>query len=1187
MMQNILPQLTRDLFKFLDNGLSKIRPNYWDAYVLTSLSSNQKKIVEQKGISSIKQLDLAALLTVFDKNWSELCFQLTLPFDGKIWLREMVSIRNKYSHLSSDSNTNENIIREYDTALRFGNMINADSMLIEYIEEKQNEAIINASKAMGLVKNTESAPPVNTVNSEIGIGQLVNLKTNTTIAGVVTKVIPSSPENRYEVFINNQMQTLYESQIEILHKDETSKNVKLHEFHANLSSILINNPGMSTLYSLHSARINFVPFQFRPVLKFIHSDRPRLLIADEVGVGKTIESGLILRELQARSNVSSVLIICPKALVTEHKWQTEMKRFDESFTELDGRTLRFCISELDLEGKWPSLHEKTILPFSLFDEALIYGADADNRKNSKALVSLDPPPKFDLVIVDEAHHLRNANTFVHQGVKYFCDNAEAVVFLTATPIQLGQNDLYVLLNLLRPDLVIDQDSFVNMSEPNPYLNKAIDLARSAKEGWFVEALENMNYALTTNWGSHVFVNHPEFNLQIEKLKKQPITEESRISFIREVEELHTFAGIINRTRRRDIGEFTTRKSETIEIEFTEEQRILHDVVLETQAQILKMFHEDKSINFMMSTIRRQVASCLHGLIPYLRDILSRRISLLEYDDEDEFTENENVSQNLSALKTHIEQIINKAEQLPLYDPKYEALVKIVRDKQGMPNNKLLLFSTFRHTLSYLYEKLAEEGIRVGLITGDSSEFDRRDLRKRFSESKELPNSIDILLSSEVGCEGLDYQFCDCLINYDLPWNPMRIEQRIGRIDRYGQKSESIAIYNFITPGTVEGDIYERCLLRIGVFQNAIGGSEEILGQISSEIKNIANDLTLSSTERQNRLQQIADNQIRLIQEQMKLEEKQVELFGINLPPKLILKKIEDANSFWLSPRSLQNMIEVYISRKSEADQCFLSDKAVKTLRLNQKSRNRLLEDLNTLISSEKYAIRRNQTTKEWMSWLKSDNPLISVTFEDSIANNDRAATFITPIHPLARQAANELSVKDKIFITTFQVSSNILPKGEYPFAIYEWKKTGIKSDIILKPICYNEEISNKLLELLELGIDSSLEKEISKEQIEELDKLQYELWSIEKKKHIEFNELMSTYRKQSLITSNNARINQLEEQLNLTTEEKIKRMKLSQLNTVKADYDRRLSDMEKAIAASDVLSTPIAYGIMTIKGEEI
>ena len=80
---------------------------------------------------------------------------------------------------------------------------------------------------------------------------------------------------------------------------------------------------------------------------------------------------------------------------------------------------------------------------------------------------------------------------------------------------------------------------------------------------------------------------------------------------------------------------------------------------------------------------------------------------------------------------------------------------------------------------------------------------------------------------------------------------------------------------------------------------------------------------------------------------------------------------------------------------------------------------------------------------------------------------------------------------------------------------------------------------------------------------------------------------MSTYRKQSLITSNNARINQLEEQLNLTTEEKIKRMKLSQLNTVKADYDRRLSDMEKAIAASDVLSTPIAYGIMTIKGEEI
>ena len=96
-----------------------------------------------------------------------------------------------------------------------------------------------------------------------------------------------------------------------------------------------------------------------------------------------------------------------------------------------------------------------------------------------------------------------------------------------------------------------------------------------------------------------------------------------------------------------------------------------------------------------------------------------------------------------------------------------------------------------------------------------------------------------MLFSEIGCEGLDYQFCDCIVNYDLPWNPMRVEQRIGRIDRKGQKSESVAIINLITPGTVDADIYERCLVRIGVFNNALGGSEEILGEITREIRNIA------------------------------------------------------------------------------------------------------------------------------------------------------------------------------------------------------------------------------------------------------------------------------------------------------------------------------------------------------------
>ena len=118
-----------------------------------------------------------------------------------------------------------------------------------------------------------------------------------------------------------------------------------HEhFHAHLTALQIRHPSLSTLYSLNAARIDFIPYQFRPVLKFIRSDCPRLPITD--GVGKTIEAGLILRELQARRELESTLIVCPRPLVTERKWEREMRRFEERFTHLDGSTLRYCINEL-------------------------------------------------------------------------------------------------------------------------------------------------------------------------------------------------------------------------------------------------------------------------------------------------------------------------------------------------------------------------------------------------------------------------------------------------------------------------------------------------------------------------------------------------------------------------------------------------------------------------------------------------------------------------------------------------------------------------------------------------------------------------------------------------------------------------------------------------------------------------
>ena len=390
------------------------------------------------------------------------------------------------------------------------------------------------------------------------VGQVVTLRSDPTSVGAVIEVITDRFEYRYALLINGVRRVYYASQLQAQNDIATEReSVSLPVFKARLSALLINEPSLSTLYSLHAARVNFIPYQFRPVLKFIRSDRPRLLIADEVGVGKTIEAGLILRELQSRRDVNSVLILCPKPLVTERKWQAEMRRFDEQFIHLDGPALRHCLSETDLEGVWPDRQSKCIMPFSLCDERMY-----------NDLSQLQPPPRFDLVIIDEAHHLRNSETWVHRIARLFCDNAEAVVFLTATPIQMRSDDLFVLLNLLRPDMIIDRESFAFLSEPNGFINKAVQVARAASDGWQAEASDALAEAAGTSAGQSLLLPNPEFVNLCRTVSENQLLPHDRLRFIRDAENLHTLSHLINRTRRRDIGNFTIRNSQTVEVQFT-------------------------------------------------------------------------------------------------------------------------------------------------------------------------------------------------------------------------------------------------------------------------------------------------------------------------------------------------------------------------------------------------------------------------------------------------------------------------------------------------------------------------------------------------------------------------------------------------------------------------------------------
>ena len=497
-------------------------------------------------------------------------------------------------------------------------------------------------------------------------------------------------------------------------------------------------------------------------------------MADDVGVGKTIEAGLILKEMEARSSINSVLIICPRPLVAERKWELEMKRFDENFTQLDGKTLAECIMETDRDGEWPERHRKTILPYSLFGEDVIMGTESSSNKKHKTLglSQLDPAPHFDLVVVDEAHNIRNANTWQYSGVELFTRNADAVVLLTATPLQNSNNDLYTLLNLIRPDVIFDKDTFDTMAEPNGYVNALLRAVRNQEDGWQEQAKEEISHILGTSWGRNVIQHSPNFEKVFELVERGNLTREEKVDAVAMVEGLHSFNNLITRTRRRDIEDFCVRHTQTVNVPFTTTQRDLYDALMGFEAAALAQLHGSKSVRFMMCTIMRQAASCIYGLVPFMNDIVQRKLNQVREDGElyeYDYEMNSDEENSLFELTDEIDELSRKLDEK---DPKIERLYEIIEQKQKEENNRVILFSSFRHTLRYVRRHLENKGYRVAQVDGSVPDEERYKIRERFLMDRDHQEAEDILLFSEVGCEGLDYQFCDTMINYDLPWNPM-------------------------------------------------------------------------------------------------------------------------------------------------------------------------------------------------------------------------------------------------------------------------------------------------------------------------------------------------------------------------------------------------------------------------------
>lgn len=1180
-MPKLLGETTVAVCAALQRILPPLEQNWWQRCVVSKLSFQQQQQVQRRGITQLDQLDLAALLRIIDQNWFELSNAHNWPKEGRNFVKEMQTVRNRWAHAQAASPLREDVYRDLDTLHRFLQLLCPNSQLVDSVARELATFLENPNRNVA-DSNAAGATPPTIPSSKFQVGDVVRLQANPSISGAVVAVHVSDRETRYQVFHDGKRASYYESQLVPMEASEDGVcAVSLAEFHARLTALQLLHPGMSNLYSLHAARIELIPYQFRPVLKFIRSDRPRLLIADSVGVGKTIEAGLILRELQARRDIRRVLIVCPRPLVTEEKWRREMKRFDERFEHLDGPKLRHCISEMDLDGEWPQRYEKAIIPFSLLTDEILHG----NGRRQKGLLQLDPPPQFDLVIVDEAHHIRNTNTQRHQAIRFFCENAEAVVFLTATPIQMSDRDLFVLLNTLRPDIIIDEASYGAITEPNVFINSAALSARRGDPDWADEARKALMEAAGTLWGQSVLRNDPRFQEVFDFLAGAGDDRADRIQAIRGIEQLHTLSGLMNRTLRRDIGEFTQRKPQTVTVEFTPEQKGLHDAVIAAQAAVYAALHGNQSVRFLLTTIRRQTASCIHALAPFLKEILSRRYDELDFlgveEGEDEGFELD-IDHAAPTVRQLIEDALRRAEALPCdpsTDPKLLALEHILKEKQSLPNNKVMLFSSFRHTLAYLHKALLNSGFRVGLIHGGVGDDDRIALRARFEKHRDDGEALDVLLFSEVGCEGLDYQFCDCMVNYDLPWNPMRIDQRIGRIDRWGQTSEAVAIYNLITPDTIDAEIYERCLLRIGVFERALGANEAILGEVTREITGVAENLSLSPAERQAKLEQLADNSIRLFKEQQDLESRQTELFGLRMPGDQFKQDVKDASSYWLSGPSLERLVVEYLrARAGKEESPLTGDGAKKRLLLARDARESLLKDF---VSIEN---RTSPIAREWENWLKGNDPNLAVTFDSACAVEDRTICLITPIHPLAVQAARAIGgASEGTPIVGIRVKTDAVAPGDYPFAIYQWQYHGIRNDVEFRPVTTEPALTSAFLRLMADAEGFAVAPDAITEEVRKtLENHHYAAWSDARAGHIENTQRIAEFRRSSLETSHSARMALLDAQLADADNDKIRTMKARQKENAQADFDRHVREIEEASQKVDITTQSVGWGILRV-----
>jgi SNF2 family DNA or RNA helicase len=634
---------------------------------------------------------------------------------------------------------------------------------------------------------------------------------DTNAVGIVTKVMPAGRGGRqlYTVTFpsgdSNVLEVDLRPDFNTTDPFERCKSGifgSYSEYSKRNTTFKIKNSNNSTISSLKASKTLFRAYQFKPLLKFLNSPNRRLLVADEVGLGKTIEAGHVMLELKARNELRNVLIVCPKSL--QEKWKAELyEKFGLPFKIIEHS--KDLIADLSAKGG-------AVRAIVNYEKIRHRDRKEKQDKAPTTLIQylIENPQSFSLVLCDEAHKMRNRETQTYRGAEVLMDNADGALFLTATPVMISEENLYNLLHLLDSTRYFNYDIFKNrLNENQPFVEAMTELSRQDSPFSFADIREKLLNAevrtvLTTN-DREVYNTRKTLG---ELYEKDPMFEEilallsgedtpkvrAHLQYL--LASMNVMSTVFSRTRKKEVTTDMTqavRHPQVCKVELYDEEREDFDAVIDN-------YTDDNSYTDDWGEEKLTFGGSL-GLVQKKRQVASSVYGYLN-------------------TETDLDRGYDAYESCP--DAKVEALVEIIKKVFADGTRKIVVFALFRKTLKYLQIRLKTFGYNSLIIHGQVE--NRAEVLQQFKDDAQ----IHILLSSEVGSEGLDMQFCDSMVNYDLPWNPMVVEQRIGRIDRFGQKSPVVNIFNILVADSIQEDIYMRLLDRIGIFKHTIGDLEAIL-----------------------------------------------------------------------------------------------------------------------------------------------------------------------------------------------------------------------------------------------------------------------------------------------------------------------------------------------------------------------